>query len=228
MQYVLVHGSWQGAWCWQPLLPFLSKHEVACIDLPGHGNPTYDTYYQYLEKAVLSSSQPVILVAHSMSGILAAPLLDCYPDKIAHLFLIAAYVAQNGQTLLDLALSGGPSVIPSLLLPKSDPLTQQLDPEKAKTTFFHGCPPVIAEWAASQLQPQPLLPLTTPVRWKDSGKTIHKRTYIFCEEDCDVHPITQQKIIGQYPCQVIKMKTGHFPFLSHPQECASIITTFND
>ena len=37
--YVLVHGSWQGSWCWEKVVPILREagHEVVAPDLPGHG-----------------------------------------------------------------------------------------------------------------------------------------------------------------------------------------------
>lgn len=117
MQYILVHGAWQAGWCWKFLAAELRKrgHTVTCLDLPGHGTNafplsevTYEIYYKNLEEEIKKYKE-VILVAHSMSGLMAGPLLDRYPDRIAHLFLIAAFVAQNGQSLLDMALAGGPS-----------------------------------------------------------------------------------------------------------------------
>jgi pimeloyl-ACP methyl ester carboxylesterase len=37
--FVLVHGSWHGAWCYAKLIPYLTEagHLVAAKDLPGHG-----------------------------------------------------------------------------------------------------------------------------------------------------------------------------------------------
>ena len=37
--FLLVHGSWHGAWCWQPLGQILSRlgYNSLAIDLPGHG-----------------------------------------------------------------------------------------------------------------------------------------------------------------------------------------------
>ena len=75
----------------------------------------------------------------------------------------------------------------------------------------------------SNLQPQPVSPFMTPIYWKDSGKTINKRTYIFCEDDRDVHPITQQNILNKFPCEVVRIKAGHFPFLSKPKDLAKIL-----
>ncbi|MCH9628183.1 MAG: Pyrethroid hydrolase [Chlamydiales bacterium] len=235
MRYVLVHGAWQGGWCWEPLSEILLSqgHQVTCPDLPGHGsNPyplnkiTYAVYYESLEREIARYKEPVVLVAHSMSGILAAPLLDKHPEWFDHAFFIAAYIAQNNRSLLDLALSGGPSEIPKILREQKDKLTQQLDLQKVKDALYFDCSSEIANWATLQLQPQPLKPLTTPINWIDSGKTRHKRTYILCENDRDVHPITQHSVLEHYPCNVISMQSGHFPFLSHPNQLTHTLLHF--
>ena len=58
-------------------------------------------YYKSLEQELLPHTEPVVLVAHSMSGMMTAPLLDQYPEKISHLYLIAAIVAQDVESLFD-------------------------------------------------------------------------------------------------------------------------------
>jgi pimeloyl-ACP methyl ester carboxylesterase len=37
--FILVHGGWHGAWCWNKVLPLLKEKGVnaIAIDLPGHG-----------------------------------------------------------------------------------------------------------------------------------------------------------------------------------------------
>lgn len=232
MHYILIHGAWQGGWCWEPLAIVLRQlgHTVLCPDLPGHGfdplplsEVTYDSYYQKIVDEIYKYDEQVVLVAHSMSGIFAAPILDKYCDRISHLFLIAAFVAQDGQSLLDIAIAGGPSEIPNLLISDEENKTQSLDLLKAKNALYHDCPSELADWAISRLQPQPIAPLVAPVHWKDSGRTKHKRTYILCEDDRDVHVTTQLGIVKNYPCQVVSIKSGHFPFLSQPKQLAEIL-----
>ncbi len=230
--FILIHGAWQGGWCWEGLAKLLREqgHQVFTPDLPGHGkNPyplsevTYEVYYKSLEQELLEHTEPVVLVAHSMSGMMAAPLLDNYPEKIAHLYLIAAIVAQDGESLFDVVTKGGPSVIPDILIDNPEDKTQSLDLNKVKKAFYYDCPSDIADWAIKQLQPQPVAPFATPIYWKDSGRTLHKRTYILCENDRDVHPQTQMNVIERYPCKVQKIAACHFPFLSTPHKLIEII-----
>ncbi len=233
MQYILVHGAWQGGWCWEALARLLRKmgHHVSCPDLPGHGanacsldEVTYKNYYQFLERELSRYKEPVVLVAHSMAALFAAPLFDKYSEKIAHLFIIAGFVAQNGQSLLDIAQAGGPSKIPDIMSydPKNN--TQSVDLKQAKEALYFDCPDAVADWAIHKLQPQPMAIFMTPIHWVDSGKTRSKRTYILCENDRDVHPITQRNVLKTYPCHTVSIQSGHFPFLSQPEELAKIIT----
>lgn len=237
MHFILIHGAWQEGSCWEPLANQLTLkgHTVSCPNLPGHGQNviplskvTYELYYKSIEEEIINykGGKELVLVAHSMSGILAAPLLDEYSERISHLFLIGALVAQAGKSLKDITLSGGQSDIPSLLSINKENNTQSLDPKKVKKAFYHDCIDEIANLAVSKLQAQPMEPLTKCITWKDSGKTVSKRTYIFCENDNIVHPTTQQKILEDYPCKTIKLQSGHFPFLSQTEKMVEILVDF--
>lgn len=234
--YIFVHGAWQGGWCWDILATLLRQqgHLVSTPDLPGHGSNayplsevSYDLYYKSLEQELLRYKEPVVLIAHSMSGLMAAPLLDRYPEKISHLYLIAALVAQQGESLFDIVMQGGPSNIPDILIENPENNTQSLDLKKVRNAFYHDCSPDVADFAIANLQPQPVAPFITPIHWKDSGKTAEKRTYILCENDRNVHPKTQMNVIQHYPCKVQKIASCHFPFLSAPNRLMEIITALN-
>ena len=76
--YVLVHGAWHGAWCWYKLTPLLQKlgHTVLTPDLPSHGidkTPTaaitLKDYSLRVCEVLDSCPEPVILVGHSMGGV---------------------------------------------------------------------------------------------------------------------------------------------------------------
>ncbi len=235
MQYLFVHGSWTGAWCWEPFVPLLKAkgHKVDCIDLPGHGENqkpasevTYKDYYSFLENKLLAYKEPVILVAHSFSAIIAAPLADRHPDKIRHLYLVTCWIAQDGKSMMDVAVTYGyDSEIVNILqfdaINKTHILTNT---DLAKEIFFHDCSPEIRDWAGSKLQPQPSKPMETPIEWVDSGKTKDKRTYVFCEFDRAITPSTQRDMVKQLPSKTVSIQSGHFPFLSQPQKFLEVIT----
>ena len=79
--YVLVHGSWHGAWCWHKIIPLLEQagHQAIAVDLPGHGRDWTDARDVSLQSYVESvcdildaQPEPVILVGHSRGGIVVS------------------------------------------------------------------------------------------------------------------------------------------------------------
>lgn len=221
-KYILVHGSWHGSWCWKYLASCLEQkgQQVVSLDLPRAG---YADYYACLKNAVTASNTPVIVVAHSMSGIIAAPLLEEIPHCIKHLYLIAAYVPQDGQSLIDIAERYPHSQLPQLLETDFSTGTNRLKKEGLGKILYHDCSKEIQDWAVPQLQDQPLAPLSEPIHCHYDPDKKPLRTYLLCENDRAVDPEAQRDMAKNCPSHVIRMKTGHFPFLSHPEQVAKLL-----
>jgi len=231
--YVLVHGCWQGAWAWEKLIPYLiaKGHTVEAINLPGRepgrtdfSHITYNDYYSCLKNTLLACQEPVYLVAHSMAGILAAPLQEELPHLIKHLYLIAAYVPTNGDSLLDIAQRYTGSLIPTILEHSIERKTWTLNKARVKEVLYSECTPEIQEWAAAKLQPEPVQPSEEPIHCLYQKSLADKRTYILCEKDLDVDPRAQHDMAQSLPCKLVSIPTGHFPFLSHPEKLANLVS----
>src|SRR5690242_8929821 len=90
-RFVLVHGAWHGAWCWDKVVPLLEikGHSAHAIDLPGHGRdltPTAEvTLERYVERvcqALVAEPEPAVLVGHSMSGMVITQAAERCPEHI--------------------------------------------------------------------------------------------------------------------------------------------------
>jgi pimeloyl-ACP methyl ester carboxylesterase len=77
-RFVLVHGAFGGAWCWEPLTPSLiaAGHTVQTLELPGSGadntpieQVTLDADADAIGRALATDSEPAVLVGHSMGGV---------------------------------------------------------------------------------------------------------------------------------------------------------------
>ena len=97
--FVLVHGSWHGAWCWEKLIPRLCDlgHEVTAIDLPAHGEDrsspylaSLGSYSKRVQAAVEQCSQKPILVGHSLGAPIVCRYAADNPGRVGGLVLIAA------------------------------------------------------------------------------------------------------------------------------------------
>ncbi|MEO8665850.1 MAG: alpha/beta fold hydrolase [Ignavibacteria bacterium] len=108
---VLVHGSWMDASCWNKVIPLLEKagNEVIALNLPGHGSdntPTEKLTMQSYANAVVNAighRTGIILVGHSMGGMVISLAAEQIPGKIKKLIYICARLPANGQSLLMLA-----------------------------------------------------------------------------------------------------------------------------
>ena len=117
--YVLVHGAWHGSWCWEKVVPLLKQagHQVEPLDLPGHGQDktpiceiTLAAYTKRVCETLDAQAEPVILVGHSMGGIVITQIAEERPEKIQRLVYLTARLLQNGQSLFQIAQTDSDSL----------------------------------------------------------------------------------------------------------------------
>jgi pimeloyl-ACP methyl ester carboxylesterase len=226
--YVLVHGAWHGAWCWFKTEPLLQKlgHTVITPDLPAHGidkSPTATvTLKAYAERivAVLDACpEPVILVGHSMGGIVITEAAQAIPDKVSKLVYVTAFLLQDGETLLDVANQDPLALVMPNLVMSADGSSAMLKDEVLNDAFYGDCSPSDIALARSLLVPQAGAPFATPVHTTADAWGSLERFYIECLQDRAISIDSQRSMINKNGVvRVHSMNTSHSPFLSAPQE----------
>jgi pimeloyl-ACP methyl ester carboxylesterase len=127
--FVLIHGSWHGAWCFQFVGSLLINEgfRVVALDRPGSGlNALFPSSYlagnldpnevspiagitldDYTEAAVqsiaaLRGDGPVIVVGHSLGGIVVNEVGERLgPEGVDHLVYLTAFMTPAGETAND-------------------------------------------------------------------------------------------------------------------------------
>ena len=109
---VLVHGSWQASDGWRKVADFLSHagFPVLLIDLPGHGSQAGIDFHKincqltstmFVKRFRKYKNMPVILVGHSMSGMVVSQVAQNL--SVQQLIYVSAFLPVNGECLLDIA-----------------------------------------------------------------------------------------------------------------------------
>ena len=106
--FVLVHGGSLGAWSWAAVIAQLQRlgHRAMAVDLAGRGESPYDlakvtlavhidTVSRYIEERDL---RDVVMVGHSMAGIIMPSVAVRMPDRIKRLIFVSALVMRDGES----------------------------------------------------------------------------------------------------------------------------------
>jgi pimeloyl-ACP methyl ester carboxylesterase len=233
--YVLIHGSWHGAWCWYKIIPLLEQagHTAIALDLPGHGRDwtaardiSMQSYVDSVCKILDAQPEPVILVGHSRGGIVISQTAEYRPEKIQTLVYLAAYLIPNGEAMLPTALGDTESLIASNLVLNEEEGHHMLKQEAFKAALDADCSQEDVTLATALLTPEPNAPVATPLNLSDKNFGQIARIYIETLQDKGVSPNLQKKMYTAIPCQkVISMETSHSPFLSSPEKLVSHLTS---
>jgi pimeloyl-ACP methyl ester carboxylesterase len=235
-RFVVVHGAFEGAWCWEGLAERLraAGHSVDNPDLPGAGEDatpveqvTLDAYTESTCDVLRSDPEPAVLVGHSMGGIVITQAAARCPESVAQLVYVSAFLPRNGESLQSLAAlpEGAEDGVQSNMVVEGDPPVATLPEQAGREVLYGECDPQTAAWAAAKMRPQAAAPFTTPVEIDDAAGI--PRRYVFCTKDKAIPLALQRRMVRDAPCEdVAELHTDHSPFLLAPEDLTRILTEF--
>ena len=206
-------------------------HTVVAPDLPGHGKDktpiseiTLQAYADRVCQVLDAQTEKVILVGHSMGGIVVTQAAEYRPEKIETLVYLTAFLPRNGEFLVMLAEQDPEAVVMPNLIFSDDQSYITIKDEWLKEAFYNDCSEEDTTRAKSLLVPQATAPFVTPVTTSEEMYGTVRRIYISCLKDRAITPSAQKKMYTALPCEkLIYMDTSHSPFLSAPEELVSHI-----
>ena len=241
--FVLVHGAWHGAWCWEKLTPLLRAqgHEVSVVELQGAGvarlpveQINLGVYAKRVTDALDAQRAPAILLGHSSGCLAASQAAEERPEKVRTLVFLSGFVAANGEA--HRALIGadpGQKVSPVLLVdfrPQTKiPLQTRIDtskPDAVKLAFYNDCSDAVAKAAMARLVPEPAGPSGQPLRLSPERFGRLDKVYIHCAQDNAISLARQREFAAKWPMRrTVMLDSGHSPFLSIPARLAQALGT---
>jgi pimeloyl-ACP methyl ester carboxylesterase len=241
--FCLVHGAFQGTWCWDLLIPYLKAqgHKTIAMDLPIEDasvtlSQLADTVIQSLPK----TDDDIVLVGHSMAGTIIPLVAEVV--KVRQLVFVSALIPHPGVSTFDqLSHHIDPETIKSFNYQLKEPMYLERfydepnmyepasigqdysDPKVLMDFFFHDCQADVAKWAIAKSRLQQFIGYifeTNPL--KALPKVEYK--YIICSNDRIISPTwsryAAKKRLG---ANAIEIPSGHCPHLSCPELLAEIL-----
>ncbi|CAL9233654.1 unnamed protein product [Arabidopsis halleri] len=229
-RFVLVHGVCHGAWTWDKVKTQL---EAAGHCVTAGGSSCIGS--------LGSDDDKVILVAHSMGGILAAFAADIFACKIAAIVFVTAFMPDT---------KNPPAYVHEKLL-KSIPEEEWLDtecgtygkpdfplqstllgPKFMTKKMYQHAPVQDLELVKTLVRANPLVTnnLAGTRSFSEEGYGSVTRIYIVCGEDLVVPEDYQRWMITNFPPkEVMEIKCAdHMAMFSKPQEVCALLIEIAD
>jgi pimeloyl-ACP methyl ester carboxylesterase len=229
--FLLIHGSCHGAWCWRDVIPALMAlgHSARAIDLPGAGDDTTTLAEVTLDNcrnAVLAAATPdTIVVGHSWGGFPISAAAEMDPKAMRALVFLCAYVPISGHSMVDMRKGAKRQLIMDAVQRDADGIAYTINASRVPDLFYHDCPPEAVAFAATRLGPQPIAPQITPLVVDDNFASVPK-SYIRCQNDHTIPPEYQVEMTQGWPANTVyDMPTSHSPFFADPAGLASNLNT---
>ena len=235
--FVLVHGAWHGAWCWQRVSALLQQqgHRVHAVTLTGLGERahllapsiTLDTHIDDVISAIeVEELSEVVLAVHSYAGMIGTAVADRLGKHLRHLVYVDAVLPKPGESWSSTQSAA----------------TQQQRLAAAQATTRFSFPPPDPEvfglqgadrdWVKRRQTPHPGNTYQAPLSFDVQRVAAVPRTFINCSQPA-LATIEPSRLRAKDPkfwdgawlpnSQFVEIKTGHDPMITEPAALRKIL-----
>ena len=221
--YVLVHGAFQGSWCWKRVRSTLQRRgsEVFTPTLTGLGDRSHllspsinlDTHIDDVVNLIhWEGLNNVVLCGHSYGGCVITGVAERLPDRLGSLVYLDAVIPQDGQSLLD---ATAPEIREALLeLAKKHRDGWKVPPpaDAASDVNEHD-----RAWFAAQVTPQPLATFQQKLRVTHASRQVRDIRYILASKSL-LTPLNRPyaELARSRGWRTIMIDSGHTVMLDNP------------
>lgn len=219
VRIVFLHGAGTGPWVWEEVRRRLEWTSVA-LAVPSDCRGTHPRRCaaDLLLDPAFPAQGPIVLVLHSLAGVLEGALLQALGSRVVRVLHVATVVPRDGATFA--ATVGFPArlVLPLLfwlnprgLRPSPSMILRELGED---LTDAQRCE-LVARYRFEQgglfLEPAPSPEVRVP------------RSYVLCTKDRCVPPSLQARLAKRLGAEVLPIKAGHLPMLTRPGDLAELL-----
>jgi len=235
--YVLVHGAWADESAWGFVRSALAvRANVEVVNLPAHGvdltpksSVTLTSYATAVANVIKRQPGKVVLVGHSMSGMVISLVAEMIPDKIERLVYVAAYLPRSGESVLALAGQDKESMLGGIFEYNAEKGEKRMayQREVVVPALCADCPDFMKDNIVKYYSEEPTGPLSEAVTLTSARFGKVPKYYIYASKDYAIGYQLQQQMVKANGAvkKTAVMETSHLPFVVQPQRFIEILTS---
>jgi pimeloyl-ACP methyl ester carboxylesterase len=221
---VFLHGGLHGSWCWKYVVEELhgsdSIGKILTLDMPGCGTKrSRPTSNETL------TSKDVVLIGHSIAGVLLPIMAAEEPSLFSKLIYLATNLPLEGESINQTMGTTVHGEDPDRVGFPLNPLTTSKE-DLAMAMFGPDLSPEQLGWLMSEVAQDKTPPVlgAEPVSRKGYDGKI-PATYVLTLRDPILPPGWQRRFAERALCEkVVEIDTPHEPFVSHPRLLAETLS----
>jgi pimeloyl-ACP methyl ester carboxylesterase len=228
--FVLVHGGGHGGWCWRSCANVLRSrgHEVYTPTLTGFGDrshldaPGFETFVTDVVNVLhFEDLHDVVLVGHSMGGVVVPRVAEAAPARIATAVWLTAAVCNDGESLLQ-TIPQSPWIARAVTIGPDG--TADTDPELVLEANIHDGTPEQRAFVRDRHLAYPRHALVEPGRLSAFLALGIPTAYVFATLDRTIEPVVQERLADRLPgCRRASVDGGHDCMITQPDATAKAL-----
>lgn len=226
---LLLPGAWMGSWIWNPIAHRLRSRGVDATAMTLAGLEADATaeriadihladHVDQVTELASSEDRPVVLIAHSYSGMVAAQVADRLGDRVATSVHFDSFLPTDGHSLIDL---WGPDETARAQESEDiiDAHYQWAPPPRAALESETGLAPGDRQYLTDRFTPHPGHTVLDPASLRRPVETQHA-TFVAASASNIPDRLRSDR---EARWRIHLLSSGHWPMLERPEEVTTLI-----
>jgi pimeloyl-ACP methyl ester carboxylesterase len=233
MNFVLVHGGWQGGWTWDAVVPALTSRGHTAYAPTLRGMAEYDTGRADVTVTDMADGlaadlarrdvHDVVLVGHSGGGPVAQLVAERLGDRVRRIVFMSAWVLKDGESINDIKPQHEAAAVRAGARRTTDN-TVPIDPGRWASKFMQDATPQQLAAVTSRLVPSPLGWFDQRVRLPRFFGLNLPASYIFLRHDLAAPRERYQQMAGRLGNPlIIECDGSHQAMQTQPEAVADAL-----
>ena len=224
--YVLVHGAYQGAWIWKPVVSRLREagQVVHALTLDGCAERahllrpgiTVGTHAREVAQFLFYEDLgDIVLVGTSSGGMVVQKVAELARPRIGRLVFVDALALMPGERVDEIVKRATPNETTGIATKPAS--------ADAETRLFRDLDATTRAWALARITPHPLAALEAPMEATTFWEQSWRATVIRCRRAVNPPEAHQRRTAERLAGRWHELDTGHYPMLSAPDELTRLL-----